>query len=122
MESSGKLSAIVHLKNSNISQFDYHLVDKLNVSVIQWHSENDQLHLTLNPVSPCDMKSPEDGADVTWIGYSGQLVPSGNLIDGPICVDEQDQVVTRSCGLPKENFQVIAQFYLLNAFSLGIVQ
>ena len=46
------------------------------------------------------MALPQDRNNLTWVGYLGQTVPSGNFIDGPICVDNRGDIITRSCGLP----------------------
>lgn len=53
-------------------------------------------------ISPCNMALPQDEKNLTWIGYNGQIVPSGNLIGGPICIDKSGMVVTRSCTLSSE--------------------
>ena len=56
--------------------------------------------MLLEIISPCNMALPQDRNNLTWIGYLGQTVPSGNFIDGPICVDNRGDIITRSCGLP----------------------
>lgn len=57
--------------------------------------------LVLEIISPCNMVLPQDRQNTTWIGYLGQTVPSGNFIDGPICVNNHGAIVTRTarCGL-----------------------
>lgn len=68
--------------------------------------------LNLEIISPCNMALPQDRNNVTWVGYLGQTVPSGNFIEGPICVDNRGDVITRSCGLANLRpirFQVIYQ-------------
>ena len=58
--------------------------------------------LFLEILSPCNMAMPLDRQNITWIGYLGQTVPSGNFIGGPICLNNYGEIVTRraSCGLP----------------------
>ena len=57
--------------------------------------------LALEIISPCNMALPQDRKNMTWIGYLGQTVPSGNFIDGPICVNNHGDIVTRRarCGV-----------------------
>lgn len=68
----------------------------------------------LEVISPCNMALPQDqNSNISWIGYLGQTVPSGNFIGEPICVDEHGDVIVRSCGIPERpvRFQVIFIFY-----------
>lgn len=57
--------------------------------------------LILEIISPCNLALPKDRKNMTWVGYLGQTVPSGNFIDGPICVNNHGEIVTRRarCGL-----------------------
>ena len=55
--------------------------------------------LVLELISPCNMALPQDRGNITWTGYLGQTVPSGNFIGEPICVDNRGAIITRSCGL-----------------------
>lgn len=67
------------------------------------------------------MALPQDYNNVTWVGYLGQTVPSGNFIDGPICVDNQGDIITRSCGLaelPQNQYQVCLHPMKPNIFKL----
>lgn len=57
--------------------------------------------LVLELISPCNMALPQDRGNITWTGYLGQTVPSGNFIGEPICVDNRGAIITRSCGLPE---------------------
>lgn len=61
---------------------------------------NDNFELFLDTISPCNMALPKDGNNVTWIGYMGQTVTSGNFVGGPVCLDNHGDIITRSCGLP----------------------
>lgn len=56
--------------------------------------------LYLDVISPCNMVVSQNRQNLSWVGYLGQIVPSGNFIDGPICVDRQGDIITRSCGRP----------------------
>jgi len=52
---------------------------------------------SLTVLSPCNLVRHEDRRGINWIGYPGQVVPSGNIVGGPICVDDDGRIVTRSC-------------------------
>ena len=100
-----------------ITNFDFKLVSKLGTrfELSGWARNRSLLipngsDLLLDTISPCNMAMDQDTKDVSWVAYLGQTVPSGNLIGGPICVDRQGDVITRSCGLPnapKNQYQVV---------------
>jgi hypothetical protein len=56
--------------------------------------------LFLQIISPCNMALSQDRKNLTWIGYLGQTVPSGNFIDGPVCANNHGEIITRKamCG------------------------
>lgn len=90
-----------------IASFDFKMVSKLGrrFELSGWARNRsllipNGLDLVLDTISPCNMAMDQDTKNVSWVGYLGQTVPSGNLIGGPICVDRHGDVVTRTCGLP----------------------
>lgn len=90
-----------------IEKFDYKFAQKCGhqFDLSGWAKRRSLLlpngsDLRVALISPCNLALPQDRQNVTWIGYLGQTVSSGNIIDGPICVNRHGDVITRSCGLP----------------------
>ncbi len=122
------LSVTMHIRNLKIDKFDFKMAQKLGPGLFQlsrWAQERSLLknsnkspELTLDLISPCNNALPEDRyTNNSWIGYPGQVVPSNNFIGGPICLDENGDMITRSCGLNIPNeFKVIS----ISTFILSI--
>ncbi|XP_032782600.2 LOW QUALITY PROTEIN: uncharacterized protein LOC116920568 [Daphnia magna] len=103
------ITFIMHMQNKEINKFDFQMVQKLGkqFQLSRWaksrslYLPNDNFELLLDTISPCNMALPNDSNNVTWVGYLGQTVTSGNFIGGPVCIDNHGDIITRSCGMPE---------------------
>lgn len=102
------ISSMIHIINKKIEKFDFKMAQKLGqyFELSHWAKSRSlflpkgNFDLLLDVISPCNMALPQDRGNITWTGYLGQTVPSGNFIGEPICVDNRGDIITRSCGLP----------------------
>lgn len=86
-----------------IDKFDFRMAQIIGpyIRLSSWAEERSLFlskGLYLELISPCNLASTQSHSNLTWFGYLGQIVPSGNFNDGPVCVDSRGDIITRSCG------------------------
>lgn len=124
------VSIVMHLRNKKVDKFDYKMSHRLGggglFPLSNWAKDHQLISpkapdMLVETLSPCNNALPQDRyTNNTWVGYPGQIITANQFIGGPVCIDRNGDMITRSCGLGIPNeFKVTDSFTHLHSLTDG---